>query len=69
VLCLKYDLKLPHVQFIHGASEVCLPQWRKTILESFGIPIKMHYGQVEKVSFAHQDMDDENMVASPWVGD
>lgn len=59
VLCLKYDLKLPHVQFIHGASEVCLPQWRKTILESFGIPIKMHYGQVEKVSFAHQDMDDD----------
>jgi phenylacetate-CoA ligase len=60
VLCSKYNLKLPYVRHIHGASEMCLPQWNKTILETFGIPIKMHYGQVEKVSFAHQDMDDDH---------
>ena len=60
VLCLKYDLKLKYVKYIHGASEVCLPQWRDRILEAFKIPIKMHYGQVEKVSFAHQDSEDGN---------
>jgi phenylacetate-CoA ligase len=59
VLCSKYNLKLPYVKFLHGASEVCLPHWRKLILETFNIPLKMHYGQVEKVSFAHQDMVDD----------
>lgn len=58
-LCLKYDLKLPYLKYIHGASEVCLPNWKKTILEAFNISIKMHYGQVEKVSFAHQDNEDD----------
>jgi phenylacetate-CoA ligase len=60
ILCLKYNLKLPYVKHIHGASEVCLPQWNQTIIEAFGTPIRMHYGQVEKVSFAHQDMLDDN---------
>jgi phenylacetate-CoA ligase len=59
VLCLKYDLKLPYVKYIHGASEVCLPQWRTSIMNAFGVPIKMHYGQVEKVSFAHQGIEDD----------
>lgn len=56
VLCQKYNLKLKYVRYIHGASEVCLPQWKNRILETFGVDIKMHYGQVEKVSFAHQDV-------------
>jgi phenylacetate-CoA ligase len=60
VLCEKYNLKLNHVKYIHGASEVCLPQWREKIKQVFGNPIKMHYGQVEKVSFAHQDHEDDN---------
>lgn len=60
ILCLKYNLKLPYVKHIHGASEVCLPQWNQSIIEAFGTPIRMHYGQVEKVSFAHQDMLDDN---------
>jgi phenylacetate-CoA ligase len=55
LLCGKYNLKLTHVKHMHGASEVCLPQWRNKIKEITGIDIKMHYGQVEKVSFAHQD--------------
>jgi phenylacetate-CoA ligase len=58
VLCKKYNLKLNYVKFLHGASEVCLPQWKEKIREYLGIDIKMHYGQVEKVSFAHQDSDD-----------
>lgn len=60
VLCEKYNLKLKHIKYIHGASEVCLPQWRSKIKEVFGYSIKMHYGQVEKVSFAHQDDEDDN---------
>jgi phenylacetate-CoA ligase len=59
VLCGKYGLKLKHVKHMHGASEVCLPQWRTKIKEILGIDIKMHYGQVEKVSFAHQDSLDD----------
>jgi phenylacetate-CoA ligase len=55
LLCGKYNLRLTHVRHMHGASEVCLPQWRNKIKEITGIDIKMHYGQVEKVSFAHQD--------------
>lgn len=59
LLCGKYDLKLSHVKHMHGASEVCLPQWRNKIKEITNIDIKMHYGQVEKVSFAHQDSEND----------
>lgn len=60
VLCEKYNLKLKYIKYIHGASEVCLPQWRTKIKEVLGSSIKMHYGQVEKVSFAHQDDENDN---------
>lgn len=59
LLCGKHGLKLKHVKYMHGASEVCLPQWRTKIKEILGIDIKMHYGQVEKVSFSHQDSFDD----------
>lgn len=59
VLCNKHNLKLKYVKHLHGASEVCLQQWTKKIQEYLGIKIKMHYGQVEKVSFAHQDSEDD----------
>lgn len=59
VLCNKYKLELKYVKHLHGASEVCLPQWSEKIKEYLGLNIKMHYGQVEKVSFAHQDSDDD----------
>ena len=55
VLCEKYGLELKHVKYLHGASEMCLNQWSDKIKSVFGIELKMHYGQVEKVSFAHQD--------------
>lgn len=58
VLCDKHNLKLNHIKFLHGASEVCLPQWKEKIKKYLGVDIKMHYGQVEKVSFAHQDSND-----------
>jgi len=68
ILCEQYDLKLKHVKYLHGASEVCLPQWRNKIKSVFNIDIKMHYGQVEKISFAHQDKYDnfykENLLYS-----
>ena len=54
ILLRKHNLKLPYVKHLHGASEVCLPQWNDTAKQVFGFGIKMHYGQVEKVSFAHQ---------------
>jgi phenylacetate-CoA ligase len=58
VLCNKHNLKLKYIKHLHGASEVCLPQWSRKIEEYLGLQIKMHYGQVEKVSFAHQDSED-----------
>jgi phenylacetate-CoA ligase len=59
-LCREADLVLTHVKYIHGASEVCLPSWRETIKSELGAEIKMHYGQIEKVSFAHQDASDDD---------
>lgn len=50
----KYNLKLPNVKSVHGASEQCLDVWSKKIKEVFGFNLKMHYGSVEKVSFAYQ---------------
>lgn len=50
----KHNLILDNVRSIHGASEKCLPIWANKIKEVFGFNLKMHYGQVEKVSFAYQ---------------
>jgi phenylacetate-CoA ligase len=58
-LCEKFNLKLKHIKFIHGASEVCLSHWSEKIKNVFGIDIKMHYGQVEKISFFHQDSEND----------
>lgn len=50
----KHNLILDNVRSIHGASEKCLPIWANKIKNVFGFDLKMHYGQVEKVSFAYQ---------------
>jgi len=50
----KNNLMLDTVTSIHGASEKCLPMWSEKIKTVFGFDFKMHYGQVEKVSFAYQ---------------
>jgi phenylacetate-CoA ligase len=55
----KHNLKLPKVRAIHGASEKCLDSWGEKIKTVFGFNLKMHYGQVEKVSFMFQSNDSE----------
>lgn len=50
----KHNLNLPYIKAIHGASEKCLDEWSSKILQVFGIPLNMHYGLVEKVSFMYQ---------------
>jgi phenylacetate-CoA ligase len=50
----KHNLKLPFIKAIHGASEQCLDVWGNKIYDVFGFNLKMHYGQVEKVSFLYQ---------------
>ena len=50
----KHNLKLYNIKSIHGASEQCLDIWGKKIKDIFGFDLKMHYGQVEKVSFLYQ---------------
>jgi phenylacetate-CoA ligase len=55
----KNNLKLPNITSIHGASEKCLDYWGDKIKNVFGFNLKMHYGQVEKVSFMYQSNDSE----------
>jgi len=55
----KHNLKLPKIRAIHGASEKCLDSWGDKIKKVFGFDLKMHYGQVEKVSFMYQSKDSE----------
>jgi phenylacetate-CoA ligase len=55
----KHNLKLFNIKSIHGASEQCLDIWKKKIKEVFGFDLKMHYGQVEKVSFLYQSNESD----------
>lgn len=55
----KHNLKLPYIKSIHGASEKCLDSWGDKIKSVFGFNLKMHYGQVEKVSFMYQSNESE----------
>jgi len=55
----KHNLKLPNIKSIHGASEKCLDSWGDKIKSVFGFNLKMHYGQVEKVSFMYQSNESE----------
>jgi len=59
LLCEKHNLSLLYVKNMHGASEMCFPNWREKIREVFNINIKMHYGQVEKSIFAYQDSEND----------
>lgn len=58
-LCEKHNLKLNHIQKIHTSSEMMLPEWRRKIIEVFGIVPVSHYGAIEKVCFMHQLEDSE----------
>jgi phenylacetate-CoA ligase len=50
----KKNLKFKNIKSIHVASESILPEWREKTLEITGIPMKTHYGMMEKSSFFHQ---------------
>jgi len=56
----KHNLKLYNIKSIHGASEQCLDIWDEKINKVFGFKLKMHYGQVEKVSFLYQSNLSDN---------
>lgn len=45
------NLLFDRIEYIHCASEMVLPEWRSNVLNCIGIPIKAHYGMMEKVSF------------------
>jgi phenylacetate-CoA ligase len=47
------------ISAIHVASEMMLPQWKEKIEKIFGIPVKAHYGQMEKVSLFQQDLKND----------
>ena len=45
------NLLFDKIEYIHCASEMVMPEWRNNVLNSIGVPIKAHYGMMEKVSF------------------
>ena len=47
-------LGLTHVRVAHAASEQMLPHWKQKIETVLGIPVKAHYGMIEKVSMFFQ---------------
>jgi phenylacetate-CoA ligase len=59
------NLLFDRIEYIHCASEMVMPEWRNNVFKSIGIPIKAHYGMMEKVSFfcntAESDMYLENL--------
>jgi len=59
-LCEKYNLKLKYIKKIHVSSEMMLPEWRRKIIDVFGIIPVCHYGAIEKVCLMHQLEDSEN---------
>jgi phenylacetate-CoA ligase len=68
LLCEKHNVRPKFIKYLHGASEMCFPNWRSKIREVLGIDIKMHYGQVEKVSFSYQDSEDSRYNESLTYG-
>ena len=58
-LCEKNNLKLDHIKKIHVSSEMMLPEWRRKIIDVFGIVPVCHYGAIEKVCLLHQLEDSE----------
>jgi phenylacetate-CoA ligase len=45
------NLLFDKIEYIHCASEMVMPEWRINVFKSIGIPLKSHYGMMEKVSF------------------
>tara|TARA_B100000965_G_scaffold404668_1_gene436154 strand:- start:63 stop:1403 length:1341 start_codon:yes stop_codon:yes gene_type:complete len=60
LLAKKYQLKLKHIKHIHVASEKITKKWVAEVKSVFEIDPLTHYGQIEKVSFMHQELKDMN---------
>jgi phenylacetate-CoA ligase len=45
------NLLFDKIEYIHCASEMVMPEWRSNVLKCIGIPLKAHYGMMEKTSF------------------
>ena len=56
---LEESKKNINIEAIHVASEMMLPQWKEKIESVFGLKVKSHYGQMEKVSLFYQDSADD----------
>ncbi len=59
LLAEKHGLQLKNITAIHVASEMMLPMWRSKIISVFNLVPYAHYGQMEKVVFMHQSLDNE----------
>jgi len=67
-LCEKHNLNLDYIQKIHVSSEMMLPEWRKKVIEVFGIVPVAHYGAIEKVCLMDQLENDERYYEVPQYG-
>lgn len=47
-------LALKHIKAAHATSEKMLPEWKLKIENILGVPVKCHYGMVEKVNMSFQ---------------
>jgi phenylacetate-CoA ligase len=45
---------LPYIKSVHVTSEMLLDQWKEKAEAILGVPVRAHYGQIERVSFMHQ---------------
>ena len=57
-----------HIQSIHCASEMILPEWRTNVEKSIGIKLYAHYGMMEKVSFFQNVMNEDRYAESLEYG-
>ena len=62
------NLLFDKIEYIHCASEMVLPEWRRNVLESIGIPLKAHYGMMEKVSFFCNTTESDNYLENLEYG-
>ena len=57
-----------HIQSIHCASEMILPEWRTNVEKCIGIKLYAHYGMMEKVSFFQNVLNEDRYAESLEYG-
>lgn len=68
VLLEESGLKLDNIWVVHVASEKLLNQWKTKIEKVLGVPVKDHYGMVERVSLFHRCDNSELYHENPEYG-